>query len=178
MEFEGPKIAKRKIECRVCGREIKKGELYFVGKELVVTKVSVGYNPKWYVAAWRYPTRVRRALRRKIVCLDCRKRFERELIELETKIKEEWETKIKVAELIIKSILSEHMKIHMNDLVRSFEKRSGGLSLIFLSEAFTRLRDYGEVIVDKDLYVRLKPERKHKQRKNENKIISLDVFLS
>lgn len=76
--FVGPKIAKREAVCRRCGREISKGQEYYVCEEGELLKEWIGFDPKWRVAAWRYPTRSVWAKRRRIVCPKCRVEMEEE----------------------------------------------------------------------------------------------------
>jgi len=66
--------AQRKMICRYCSRTIQKGETYgVVEKHETYERRWIGFNPKWGVAAWRYPTRVSRRtyVIKRAVCEEC-----------------------------------------------------------------------------------------------------------
>jgi len=66
--------ARRKMICRYCSRTIQRGETYGVVEEReTYERRWVGFNPKWGVAAWRYPTRVssRTYVIKRAVCGGC-----------------------------------------------------------------------------------------------------------
>jgi hypothetical protein len=76
--FVGPKIAKRKVACRRCQQEISKGQEYYMLEEGELVEERIGFNPRWRVAAWRYPTRSMWAKRRRIICPKCKAEMEEE----------------------------------------------------------------------------------------------------
>jgi DNA-directed RNA polymerase subunit RPC12/RpoP len=127
--FIGPKIAKRKVVCRRCGREISKGQEYYVCEEEELLKEWIGFNPKWRVAAWRYPTRSVWAKRRRIVCPNCRAEIEEE----REKREEEFEEKRREPITRAKELMIEVLK------------RAGGLVIIdhMIEEVAKKLAELG-----------------------------------
>ena len=69
------RTAKRRLKCRKCGAIIAKGEQYAV-KTYYEHRVWVGRDPRYYVAAFRYPTRSRDLRRQMRLCMKC---YEEEL---------------------------------------------------------------------------------------------------
>jgi ribosomal protein L37E len=104
LTFLGPKTAKRKVVCRRCGREILKGADYFVQQEGVV---RVGFNPKWRVAAWRYPTVS--WVQKRVICPECKAALEEEREKLR-KVMKEFERKCREPEIRAKELMIQLLK--------------------------------------------------------------------
>jgi hypothetical protein len=95
MNLIGPKVASRKLRCRDCYSEIPKGSEYWV-EEGYEEKRWFGFNPKYGAPSFRYPTRTRYYLRKRVLCNTCK---ERTLKVLEIKRREAEERRRKIEEM-------------------------------------------------------------------------------
>jgi len=65
------KPATRKTQCKICKQQINKGETKALVKILAVSYTYIGYNPKWGIASWRYPTKRKNYYTKINVCINC-----------------------------------------------------------------------------------------------------------
>jgi hypothetical protein len=69
----GPKVAGRRLKCRGCSTEISKDSEYWV-EEGYEGRRWIGFSPYYGAPSFRYPTRVRYYLRKRVLCNTCKEK--------------------------------------------------------------------------------------------------------
>ena len=130
------RTAKRKLKCRKCGAVIPKGSQYVV-KIWYEHKCWIGYNPRYYVAAFRYPTRSRDYRRQMRLCMKC---YEEELRAQEEAKRQAEERKRRRKQKIIGLAISLLAKglVMLEDKAESWIKEHPCLQGV---EYYARLKD-------------------------------------
>jgi DNA repair exonuclease SbcCD ATPase subunit len=141
------KNAKRKVKCKVCGREISKGEKYYVEESTEIVKEWIGFDKRWHVAAWRYPTKSIHAKRRRIVCPECKERLIEGGRKREEEIERAWRERV---EKIKNFVINELKKVeiaNIDEMKHSFEEgmhTSSNITTYFF-EALGELKREGKI---------------------------------